>query len=284
MDPWHGGLVRRSELLEAGVSRRELERHLASGALRRARGGWYVPPDLDADRYLAARAGGRLTCITACRLRGMWIPPGADERPHLAVRSRLAPSAPAAVVHFRRDESLPSSADRLVVDPVTALGTLARCQASAVTFVVAESALERRLITADEWRRMLERLPAGLRLALLPAADLSGSGTESEFKRQLRRLGIRFQQQVQIGPDRVDFVLKDGTVVEIDSRRHHDPLKDARRDARLSVAGHDSQRFFYDQVWFEWPMVERALLAGIARRAARSAARVGLEVRMRAAR
>lgn len=270
MDPWRGGVVRRSELLEVGVSRREIDRLLATGALLRVRGGWYARPGLDSDRYLAARVGGRLTCVSACRALGMWIPPGADVRPHIAVRSRRAPAAPAAVTHYCRDEALAKASDRLVVDPIAAIEKLARCQSPAVTFVIAESVRERRLLTAEEWQNMLDRMPARLRIALMPASDLSGSGSESEFVRQLRRMGIGYRQQVQIGQDRVDVVLEDGGVVEIDSRAWHDPVTDARRDARLSSAGREVQRFFYDQIWFEWGTVESAVRAGMSRRAARS--------------
>src|SRR5690606_11987522 len=93
----------------------------------------------------------------------------------------------------------------------------------------------------------------------------SGSVTEAVFLFRSPVFGVRVRQQVQIGPDRVDVVLGDRLVVELDSKEFHDKARDYARDARLSARGYRTLRFTYQQVMYEWPSVEAAVLAAIAR-------------------
>ncbi len=67
----------------------------------------------------------------------------------------------------------------------------------------------------------------------------SESGTESLVKLMLMRVGVQFAQQVRIDRvGRVDFLVGEHLVIEVDSKAHHsDPLRDRARDARLSVLG-----------------------------------------------
>lgn len=77
--------------------------------------------------------------------------------------------------------------------------------------------------------------------------------------------GVRVRQKVQIGPDRVDFVLGDRLIVELDSREFHEKERDYARDARLVARGYRVLRFSYRQVMFEWPTVLAAVSAAIGR-------------------
>jgi very-short-patch-repair endonuclease len=81
----------------------------------------------------------------------------------------------------------------------------------------------------------------------------------------MRRIGVRFRQQVRIGRDRVDFLIGDRLVVEIDSTGYHDPVADAKRDARLSMRGYRVLRFHYDQVVNHWNEVLGSVLAALSR-------------------
>lgn len=262
MDPWHGGVVRTCELRSAGLSRRDIERAVRSGDLIRVRPGWFARRGLDDDRMAAARAGGRLTCLSAARAYGLWIPPGVDERPHIALHdaSHRAPSRHRCH-RDPREPVLSRCRDRTLVDPVAMLEQLIRCQDAETAFVVIESALATPLVSREEWVRLLRRLSPRLAHPLSLASDLSGSGTESRFVFRIRRCGIRVRQQVWIGQDRTDVELDDGTIVELDSSAHHDALLDARRDARVGIRGRPTLRFRYEQVWFEWDSVEAAVLA-----------------------
>jgi very-short-patch-repair endonuclease len=83
----------------------------------------------------------------------------------------------------------------------------------------------------------------------------------------LLSLGIPFRQQVVIEPiGRVDFVVGERLVIEVDGREFHsDPYKDRKRDALLSVAGRRVLRFLYAQIVYERSIVEAAIVSALAR-------------------
>ncbi|WP_181408472.1 endonuclease domain-containing protein [Schumannella sp. 10F1B-5-1] len=128
-----------------------------------------------------------------------------------------------------------------------------------------ESALEKKVLRQRELDQLTRHLPDHLRALLSRATPLAGSGTETLFVRRASRLGIRIRQQVWVGPDRVDAVLGDRLVVEIDSREFHERERDADRDARLIAAGYRILRFTYRQVMHDWASVEAALRSALGR-------------------
>lgn len=76
--------------------------------------------------------------------------------------------------------------------------------------------------------------------------------------------------QVWVAPGiRVDLMIGERLIVEVDGREHHsDPVafeRDRVRDARLSALGYRVLRFSYNQVMFDWPLVEASILAATAR-------------------
>jgi very-short-patch-repair endonuclease len=83
-------------------------------------------------------------------------------------------------------------------------------------------------------------------------------------------LGIEPRLQVRIsGVGRVDMVIGDRLVLEIDGYAYHSDKErfeaDRRRDARLSARGYRVLRFSYDQIFNHWSEVKSAILAAIAR-------------------
>jgi hypothetical protein len=151
----------------------------------------------------------------------------------------------------------------LVHAPADALLDAVNCLGAESGFVLVESALKRKVLSTSEFRRFLARCTSGPRLLLGAATPLSGSGLESLFVFRVRRLGISVRQQVQIGADRVDVVIGDRIVVELDSREFHEPDADSRRDARLLALGYRVIRFRYRQIMFDWPSVEAAVLGAL---------------------
>ena len=74
--------------------------------------------------------------------------------------------------------------------------------------------------------------------------------------------------QVTLAPGlRVDLVIGERLVVEVDGREHHsDPSafeRDRIRDARLTALGYRVLHFSYSQVMHNWPAVEAAILAAV---------------------
>ncbi len=271
-----GGAAATHELYARGATLEKLRTAVRTHDVCRIRQGWYIDPDTPAAVADALRVGGRATCTTAASLHGLWMATPATDV-HVAVarnacqlrdptdyRKRLADQA--AVVHWTGD---PAGGTRLAVAIPRALIDLAHCRGLEAAFVAAECALGRRLMTTSEWTDSLRREPAAAGLVLSRATSASGSITESTFAFRIRGAGLRLRAQVQIGADRVDFVVGERLVVEVDGREFHDRERDYARDARLSARGYRVMRFSYRQVMFEWAAVETSLLAALARGDAR---------------
>lgn len=273
-----GGAAKACELLEAGASRGMIRGALRVGIIRRPRKGWYVLPGTPPTSAGAVRVGGRATCVTALRLMDVWILRD-DPLLHVAVhrsacqlRSAVNPRVrqsrqPDAVVHWV-DTPRPRAmlGSRLVETPLRALEDAAACLPAEELFIAAESVRGRRLVTGTDWGRFVSRLPRRIRRVVSTAGQASGSGIESIAVYRLRRLKMRVRQQVQIGMDRVDIVIGDRLVIELDGARHHPRHPDYVRDARLIAAGYTVLRFDYQQVVSDWGAVEAAILAAVARR------------------
>ena len=273
-----GGLAATHELYARGYGKTLLRSAVRSGAVIRVRKGWYCRPDLAIELQEAARVGGRLACVSAARYHGLWVPgqagrlhvqvsPGACQlRSRSDYRRRLSDlTGHPVVVHWSEDRSEDQSASRLVVGVASCVDQVARTYPAEFGYVVAESALLQHKLATEQWRRILAALPRRLRRKLAPAGRHSGSGTESIFAFRMHRVGVRFRQQVKIGRDRVDFLIGERLVVEIDSSGYHTSLEDTKRDARLSMLGYRVLRFHYDQVINHWDEVLGSVLAALSR-------------------
>jgi very-short-patch-repair endonuclease len=270
-----GHLAAMHELLRLGNSQASIRSAVGRGAIIRVRKGWYCLPTLGTSFQAAARVGGRLSCVSLAEAVGLWIPSG-NHGLHVAVppdatqlrsavnyHDRLkSDSGARVVVHW---DDVQNSGNRYSTDLPSALLRTVSCLGVESSFVLCESALFRRALTSSQWGELLASAPLNVRAKLRAASRFSESGTESLFRFRSEVFRVRVQQQVWLGPDRVDFLLGDRLVVEIDSVAHHDPTEDAKRDARLSVLGYRVLRFMYSQVVGDWKRVEAAILAAISR-------------------
>jgi very-short-patch-repair endonuclease len=216
--------------------------------------------------------------VTAAKFHGLWVP-GDDSELHVDVpatasrlrtptdhRRRLAEHPDDSIVlHWR--SGMAREGDRLAVGVLDCVDQVFRCQGTEAGTIVLESALHRRRIRPDSLPSLLSLLRGADRGVARTASRLSESGTETMMRRGLSHLRVPYRQQVFIdGVGRVDFVVGDRLVVEVDSKEHHaDPYRDRRRDALLSALGYRVLRFMYSQVVFEWSSVEQAILAALLR-------------------
>lgn len=260
----HGGIVHSSDARAAGFSDRAVAAAVAGGGVRRVRRSWLVTPAGDARRVAAASMGGRVTCVSAATLLGLWVP--AHEELHVAV--------PSSASRFPRDGvrvhwgSGPSPVASRTVDdaPLNVLFHLARCLPRADALAVWESAIRHRVVdpavlSLVRWRSTHARELAGA------ASALSDSGLETRFAEGVRRLGLPLRQQVWIDGHPVDALIGDRLVVQLDGFAHHqagDRRRDLRADARLVLRGYTVLRFDYQQVLFDWPYVEATILEAVA--------------------
>ena len=271
-----GGIAGTFELRRAGHTPTGIFAAVKAGDAIRVRKGWYANVGTDPDVIRAWRVGGQLACVSAAAHHHLWVPE-LPEILHVAVPPLAARLRTPSDFH-RRLADVPDpmtrvhwtgtrSGDRTAVSVSTALDQIFHCQPIDVGFVIFESALHLGRLDVFEFHELLDRVPKSARRLMRLADGNSESGSESLLKLMLTRRAIPFRQQVQIGDiGRVDFLIGDRLVIEVDSKLHHsDPYNDRRRDAELSIDGRRVLRFMYSQVVHEMPTVEAAIISALAR-------------------
>ena len=263
-----GGIARGTSLQEFGVSRMRLSKATRDGEIQRLRPGVFAtdfahPAELD-----AARHGGPLTCAAALRRHDVWVLAPEESPPHVWIgrrgRAHRHPGCRCVSHYFRGATTFG------VVDVVTALIHLHHCEGDESFFASLESALKLRLISDASRRRIREALPAHARWLVDLARDDADSGLESLLRLRMHQLGIRLDCQIRIdGVGRVDFVVGGRLIIEADGKENHDGKtmmhKDHVRDAAASALGYETLRFDYEQIIHDWPTVQAAILAALAR-------------------
>jgi very-short-patch-repair endonuclease len=254
----HGGICHISRLSTDGISADRLQRAAAGGEVTRVRTGWYLASTPHPNLVTAVRAGGAVSCVSALRLRGVW----AIESGTLHLRMRRGTGA-------TRDHGVRRHwSDRSIVDPIDPVLEAARCAARCLPLehavAVLDSALHLQLVALPELRRDAD---ARMR-RIIPLLDArSGSGLESLARVRLRRLRVRVRPQVRIpGVGRVDLLIGDRLILELDGEEFHDFDRDRLRDRRAAVLRYLTIRASYRQVMDDWAALEAQLLVLIRRR------------------
>lgn len=258
-----GGVARTSDIADMGVSVSRISAAVRSGLLERPSRGWIALPDADPALKRAAEAGVVLTCVTAAARHGLW-----DVHPQ-QVHVGLAPNAkPRRRLRAHRHWCRPlvPRRPRDLIDPVeNALAIAADCQPYEHALAIWESALHLQAVTL-ETLRTLPLSPQARRL-LDDARPFADAGTESILFARLKWLNIPMQRQAWILGHRVDLLIGDRLVIQIDGGHHVDAQRasDNEHDARLQLAGYHVIRVTYWQLMHDWHTVEALILDAIAR-------------------
>lgn len=260
-------VISASALTRAGLTRRDIARALDRGEVERLRRGVYARPGACIDARSAASHGGRMACVTAARHLGLWVlaDPGT---PHVWLRGHghtLVHDACRCVEHW--DDGAASDSFGLPSVPRVLRQILTCCGVEAF-FVALESAIRLRRISRPgiAWLRTACTIEAGEAIDF--ARGEADSGLESLVRWRLRHLGLRIRAQVTIvSVGRVDLLIGDRLIIEVDGRAgHDDPAsrhKDRMRDAHAAMWGYITLRFDYALVVHDWDVVERAILAHV---------------------
>jgi very-short-patch-repair endonuclease len=257
-----GGVARASTLQREGHSRHYLRLAVESGSLVRVARDWVAVPDADAELVAAARGGVVLTCVTAARRAGLWVL--TEDRAHVAVSPHgHAARVRALTVHWA-EPLVPRHPDSLV-DPIeNVLSLVAVCQPHEAALTVWESALGKRMVD----RAILERmpLPPAARALREEAQSFADSGLETIFASRLGWLGVRILAQIWILGRRVDHLIGERLVVQIDGGHHVGPQREAdiAHDALLRLHGYTVFRFGYQQLLSDWLFVQSMVMQAIA--------------------
>ncbi|MGN8551599.1 UNVERIFIED_CONTAM: DUF559 domain-containing protein [Microbacterium sp. SLM126] len=271
-------VVSRAELLEAGFTPKGITRAVRSGTLTRLRRDHYVRTASRA-ADIAVRIGGRLTCVSALAAAGVFTIDDARVHVHVGREMSRVRGPRHRRDRWRRDVhgaiarvhwgDLTEPATREAVGLEDAIRTLVTCRPPREVIAALDSVLHLGLMSESEMRTLFRALPAKYGVLLRLVDGRAESGTESFVRLMLRRLGIPFEVQVELGGvGRVDFVIAAKLIIECDSRAHHGDWsqrrRDIRRDQEAARRGFATIRLLAEDIIFHPEDVE-ALLADVAR-------------------
>ncbi len=255
------GILRRADI---GLNDRQLATAVRTGRLRAVARGWYALPGADEEVVRTLRLGTRLTCLSAARLYGLWVPDEARSRLHVAIRrGDASPVRQGVVVHRLRSGGWPTSGP--VLDVADCLDHVLRYHPVETGLMVLESAVNRGVVTESAARGLIGRVPLRKRRAGLQHFDpRSESGSETRVRLWIQRRNRPVRSQVQVaGVGRVDLLVGDSLVIEVDSRAHHTGQdayqKDRLRDLLLMSLGFVVLRLTWEQIFLSWPATVRLL-------------------------
>ena len=256
------GVARVTRLRELGHSRHTIALALEHGVLVRVRRDWVALPGADPELVAAARWGVVLTCVTLARRLRLWVLE--EDRCHVAALPHSSGRKPRlATVHWAAPV-VPRHPDALVDSVENALILVAQCQPREAALAIWESAIRQGMVATEELKRL--PLPGAAAVLLAEAQPFRDSGLETIFLDRLRWLDLRIVPQAWIAGHRVDVLIGDRLVVQIDGGHHvgEQRSSDIAHDAVLTTRGYHVIRVGYQQVIDDWPFVQGVIMQAIA--------------------
>ncbi|MFW2512461.1 type IV toxin-antitoxin system AbiEi family antitoxin domain-containing protein [Demequina sp. SO4-13] len=241
-----GGAASWAQLRALGVTRAALARAVDARAVFRVARGVYALPASPRIVHLEAAWRAQRTCITALRAWGLPAP-SVDSKAHVAIphsRSLTASQRRSLEVrlHWVRGP---------VAHAGTVLGALdcaSMCLSAQDQLAAVDAALNGGLLTVADLDHLLITPPSRAQW-LRDSCDPSCQSPLETFARvALREAGLPVATQVHLpGVGRVDFVVDDAVVVEVDGSTYHMNERsfwdDRRRDRVTQVGGRLALRF-----------------------------------------
>jgi very-short-patch-repair endonuclease len=272
----NGGAASYRMLDALAVSRADVRRARAAGAVVQIRERWFGVPDAPADVVRAVQVGGSLTAASVLRLEGVWL--RADPVLHVRVprtagrlwapdgrHDLLDRDAHRVCVHYRTDPRPLTARDPLTL----ALAELVACAPRLDAVIALDSAFSLRRLDAVGLSEVRELMMVSRREIVDLVDPGCQSGTETIVRLLLRGRRVRHRSQVWIdGVGRVDLLVGDRLVIEIDGAGFHTGTefeRDRRRDFELVMRGYLVLRLSYSLVMSEWDTVSDGVLALIER-------------------
>lgn len=258
------GIARIRALRRSGVTEYAVKRAVRSGAVMSVCRGWVALRDADPMLIAAAKRGVVLSCVTLAKRKALWVTSAGE--PHVAAPANSGhANSVRGVVHWSIP-TFPRDPDQLEDSVENALVLVARCQPHEDALATWESAIRKHLVDVDVLSRA--PLPPAARRLLDDARPFADAGTETILRTRLRWLDVPITPQVWVFGHRVDFLIGDRLVIQIDGRHHVGPQRssDIAHDAELALRGYHVMRVSYDQLMNQWPAVQNRILAAIAQR------------------
>lgn len=259
-----GGVMRVQTLRRHGVSATRIRAAKQRGEIITLRRGWVGVPDAAPLLSAAARKGVVLTCVTAAAHHGLWVPDKSEVHVAAPAHSGHVPAV-RGVVHWSTPH-FPRNPDECVDSVENALIQVARCLPFEEAVVIWESALRQGLIDPGVFART--DLPSTVREVMEAARPFADSGLETICVLRLRWMGLRLLPQAWILDHRVDLLIGERLVVQIDGAHHTGAQRtsDIEHDAQLMLHGYHVLRFSYEQIMEHWHDVQQVIMDAVAQR------------------
>ena len=264
------GIAHRADILSAGFALASLRSFVRSGSAMLIRRAWVATRDADLALVTAARAGGRVSCVSLASRRRWWVlsPPSRLHLhllPHAASAHLTGPVD--AALHWSKP--LVPASRSLCTEVEDALQHIAVCLPKDDALVLWESAVRVERL-APEYLRSLAWTSTAARELAEAVNGLSDSGLETLLVTPLRRWGVLVRQQVWLAGRPVDILVGERLVIQIDGWQFHTSAaqraKDIAHDAELRLRGYTVLRFGYAQVVHDREAVLRVIRQAIAAR------------------
>ncbi|WZH37820.1 MAG: DUF559 domain-containing protein [Microbacterium enclense] len=261
-----GGVLRSVRLRDEGMSWRAVATAVEEGRLLRIRRSWLALPDAPPSLREAARAGVVLSCLSAAEHLGLWVahPRGT----HVAAPPKAGRVEVVEGTRVHRSRPVvPRHPDDLVDAIENVLVLVATCVPREEALVVWESAVNKDLVSTESLARLA--LPGRARSVLADVQPFADSGLETLVILRLRWMKIRLLPQAFLHGHRVDLLIGERLVIQIDGAHHvgAQRTEDIRHDAVLALHGYHVIRVGYRQVIEDWPSVQffisRAVAQGL---------------------
>ncbi len=258
-----GGIARVRTLRDDGVSEDALRRAKQDGRVVTARRGWAAVPDADPQLLGAVASGVILSCVSVAERHGLWVPTRSSL--HVAARPNACRiTVPASVAVHWSTPVVPRPPDDVVDGLVNALVLVAQCQPLETALVVWESAMNKGLVEARQFAAL--DLPPSARAVSARARPFADSGLETIVVFRLRWLNVRMLPQAWVLDRRVDVLIGDRLVIQIDGATHTGAQRtaDIAHDAQLLLHGFHVLRFAYEQIMGQWHDVQEVIMQAVA--------------------
>lgn len=270
------GIVTRRMLRDAGITDHRIRQGLQAGQLTAVNRSIVALRGAHPELVRAVAMGGRLACVSAARLREIWVID--DGCLHIAFRANAS--------HFANDGQVPAARahwDSSLLDPVgdlvaleserNMLAHLAKCQPLEFAVAAFDSTVRKGLISLDELELLASVRRGRFARVVSFVSAQADSGLESITRVRLSLAGIACREQVVIDGHAVDLLIGDRLIIQLDGKQHLEApvqlARDRRQDRRLRLMGYTVLRYSYAEVVHQWATTFAEIASHIAAQHAR---------------
>ncbi len=274
-----GGLAQKQQLVSLGAHDGMLTAAVRSGAVIRARQGWYSTLAEQDAALRAARVGGRLTGMSALIARGAWtwkahplhvsVPQRASRlRQQWDRFRRLNPTAAQDVVIHWDGDAVVAGGDLTSVTLAEALRSVVLDEPFELAVAAFDWAFKSGSIDEMAFESILLTLPDDARMIAHWVDRQCDSILESVARSWLQIAGFRVISQVRVGDlERIDLVVEDEVAIELGGKTHDGRREsDWRKNLKITAEGRHPILATYSMVRSEFDSVLDAVESALRQR------------------